>query len=75
MEGKYSENTYHPTQKPVSALEPLIRAFSDKGDMVLDPFCGSGSTLVAAKALGRRFTGIDLVEEYCRIAAKRAGSI
>nr|AUN36883.1 adenine-specific methyltransferase [uncultured bacterium] len=72
---KYSGDTFHPTQKPVMALEPLIRAFSKKGDMVLDPFCGSGSTLVAAKNLGRRFIGIDLVKDYCDVANKRVNQL
>jgi site-specific DNA-methyltransferase (adenine-specific) len=67
----YSGNLRHPTEKPVSALEPLIRAFSDTGDMVLDPFCGSGSTLVAARKLGRRCIGIDIVSDYCKTATAR----
>jgi site-specific DNA-methyltransferase (adenine-specific) len=67
----YTENRLHPTQKPVTGLTPVIRAFSRPGDIVLDPFCGSGSTLVAARQLGRRYVGIELDAEYCEAARKR----
>ena len=60
----YSGNKLHPTQKPVAALKPLIESFTQKGDLVLDPFCGSGSTLMAAKQLNRRFLGMELDPEY-----------
>ena len=59
LEWKYTGNRLHPTQKSVSVLKPLIRSFSQPGDVVLDPFCGSGSTLVAAKLLQRRYLGIE----------------
>src|SRR5882757_9742492 len=55
----YTGNRLHPTQKPTEALQPLIRAFCKAGGVVLDPFCGSGSTLVAAKDLDRNFIGIE----------------
>lgn len=61
----------HPTQKPESVILPLIMASSRPGDLVLDYFAGSGTTLVAAKALGRRAIGIEREERYCEIAAKR----
>lgn len=57
---QYTGNRLHPTQKPVGVLRPLIEAFSQPGDVVLDPFCGSGSTLAAAHELKRRYVGIEL---------------
>ena len=74
LEWKYSGNKLHPTQKPLCVLTPLIQCFSRPGDLVLDPFCGSGSTLVVAKLQARRFIGIDLNPEYCDIAANRVRS-
>jgi site-specific DNA-methyltransferase (adenine-specific) len=67
----YSGNKLHPTQKPVAALKPLIEAFSKSGDFVLDPFCGSGSTLLAAKILNRRYLGIELDPQYHAAALRR----
>lgn len=56
---EYSGNRLHPTEKAVSVIKPLIETFSKPGDLVLDPFCGSGSTLLAARESGRRFIGIE----------------
>ena len=56
----YSGNRLHPTQKPTQALRPLIESFTQAGELVLDPFCGSGSTLEAARDLGRDWLGIEL---------------
>jgi DNA modification methylase len=67
----YSGNKLHPTQKPTPALKPLIESFTRKGDLVLDPFCGSGSTLLAAKILKRRYLGIELDANYHAAATKR----
>jgi site-specific DNA-methyltransferase (adenine-specific) len=61
----------HPTQKPEALLDRIIRASSNPHDMVLDPFCGSGTTGVICAKLGRRFTGIDLVLSYLNIAVTR----
>ena len=66
-----AENTAHPTQKPEKLLAKLILASSRPGELVLDPFAGSGSTAVAAKKLGRRFIGIEQNEQYCVWAEKR----
>jgi site-specific DNA-methyltransferase (adenine-specific) len=71
LEWKYSGNRLHPTQKPLCVLTPLIRSFSRPGDIVLDPFCGSGSTLLAAKLQGRSFIGIELDPAYYNIALDR----
>lgn len=65
------ENTAHPTQKPEKLLAKLILASSDPGDVILDPFLGSGSTSVAAKKLGRHYIGIEQNEQYCVWAEKR----
>ncbi len=67
----YSGNKLHPTQKPLSVLLPLVETFSTPGALVLDPFAGSGSTLLAAKMLGRRFLGIEVDPKYHEIARRR----
>lgn len=65
------ENTDHPTQKPEKLLAKLILASSNTGDLILDPFAGSGTTAVAAAKLGRHFTAIEADEEYCLLTLKR----
>ncbi|MDE8654206.1 DNA methyltransferase [Novosphingobium album (ex Liu et al. 2023)] len=64
-------NRYHPTQKPVSALTPLIESFCPQRGLVLDPFCGSGSSLVAARQQGRDWLGIELDAQHHRTASDR----
>ena len=61
----------HPTAKPVPLCALLVKRHTEPQQMVLDPFMGSGSALVAAKELGRRAIGIEIEERYCEIAAKR----
>lgn len=65
------ENTAHPTQKPEKLLAKLILASSNPGDIVFDPFLGSGSTAVTAKKLNRHFAGIEMNEQYCVWVEKR----
>jgi site-specific DNA-methyltransferase (adenine-specific) len=63
----------HPTGKPEPMLRIWAHSFTDAGELILDPFMGSGTTLVAAAATGRRAIGIEIEEKYCEIAAKRLG--
>lgn len=65
------ENTAHPTQKPEKLLAKLILASSNSGDIVFDPFLGSGSTSVTAKKLSRHYIGIEQNEQYCVWTEKR----
>ena len=86
MDMPYSGNKLHPTQKPVGALAPLVCSFTLPGELVLDPFAGSGSSCAAALLTGRMYIGIELYVEYfsqgCarlervqeRIAAKKRSS-
>ncbi len=61
----------HPTQKPIQLIEALVEEFAPDADSILDPFMGSGTTLVAAKYLNRNATGIEISPKYCEIARKR----
>lgn len=66
-----SERLAYPTQKPIKFMERIVAVSSNPGDVVLDAFCGSGTTLLAAKNLGRAFVGIDASATACRLAASR----
>ena len=68
-----SERKYgkHPTQKPVALMGYFVSILSNEGDLVFDPFMGSGSTGVAAASCGRRFTGVELNKNYYAIAQQR----
>jgi len=68
---KAKERTGYPTQKPVLLLQRIVQLASDPGDVVLDPFCGSGTTLVAAQMLGRKAIGIDISEEAVSLTRQR----
>lgn len=70
---RMDEYENHPTQKPIALLERVIKASSNKGDLVLDPFSGSFTTSYVAQKLGRRSIGIELQEEYVKIGLRRLG--
>ena len=70
-----SKRLTHPNEKPVDLLNYLIEAVSRPGDVVLDPFVGSGTTAAAAKALGRRFVGIELDLGYANAARARISKV
>lgn len=74
--GMYRDNSVakkngHPCPRKLGHLQWLVRQWSDEEDVILDPFCGSGTTLRAAKDLGRKAIGIEIAEPYCELAAKR----
>jgi hypothetical protein len=71
----YSGNHNHPTEKAVDTIKPIIEAFTKAGDVVLDPFSGSGSSLVAAALLGRQYIGIELEQKYCDHARRRLAGV
>ena len=66
-----TEKTGYPTQKPIALLKRIIRASSNEGDMVLDPFCGCATTCVAAEDLGRNWTGIDVSTRAAELVVSR----
>lgn len=68
---EYSGNRFHPTEKDVRILKPLVRAFCPRRGTVIDPFAGSGSTAVAAALTGRQYIGIELEAHYCEHARRR----
>lgn len=65
----------HPTIKPLPIIERLVENSSKEGDIVLDPFMGSGTTAVAAKSLGRHWLGFETNPDYCRVAEERLGEL
>ncbi len=70
-----TDRSLHPTQKPLDLMKWLVRSYSKPRQLVVDPFIGSGTTLVAAKSTGRRAIGIEREEKFCEIAATRLRSI
>lgn len=72
---RYTGNHNHPTEKAVDTLKPIIEAFTKAGDVVLDPFAGSGSSLVAAALLRRQYIGIELEQKYCDHARRRLAGV
>ena len=75
QEWVYSGNRNHPTEKAVEILKPLILAYSKIGDIVLDPFAGSGSTAAASLLTSRRYIGIELDQNHCATARRRVDGI
>jgi len=76
MVGRTSgERLDYPTQKPLALLERIVSASSNAGDVVLDAFCGSGTTLAAAHNLGRRWIGMDISAAACKLAKERINSL
>lgn len=75
LDWTYTGNRLHPTQKPAESLVPLVRTFCPPGGLVLDPFCGSGSSLVAARDAGCAWLGIELDEQHHRTASERLGAV
>jgi len=65
------ESKLHPTQKPNKLMLQIIKRFTEEGEIILDPFAGSGSTLLACKQLNRRWVGFEISPEYCKIIQKR----
>lgn len=66
-----SEYMGYPTQKPLALLDRIIKASSNEGDIILDPFCGCGTTIMSAQKLNRKWIGIDISPTACKIMAKR----
>lgn len=75
MNPKAKERVGYPTQKPILLLEQIIKLVTDENDIVLDPFMGSGTTLVAAKMLNRRYIGIDISKKAVELAESRLESL
>lgn len=75
LTGNNRERTGHPCQMPESILERIIRAASNVGDLVFDPFAGSGTTLAVAKRLGRRWLGCEISPAYAAAATQRIGKV
>lgn len=75
VSGNFEERTGHPAQYPEQLIERIILTGSDVGDIILDPFMGSGTTAVVAKKLGRRYLGYEIEREYCVMAKERLGKV
>lgn len=72
---KLPERTPHPTQKPIDLLRLLVRGYSNPNDLIIDPFAGSGTTLVAAKELGRRYIGSEIDARYVKLIKSRLDTV
>ena len=72
---KNTRDKKHPSEKPIELMEKLILNSSNKGDIVLDPFLGAGSTAIACKNTGRQYIGIELDDKYFDIATERINNL
>lgn len=75
VSGNFEERTSHPAQYPEELIERIILTGTNEGDLVLDPFMGSGTTAAVAKKLRRKYVGYEIVDEYCAIAEERLSKI
>lgn len=75
VSGNFEERTGHPAQYPEKLIERIIRVGSNEGDIILDPFMGSGTTAVVAKKFNRYYIGYEIVKEYVEMAEKRLKSL
>ena len=75
LQWHYSGNPRHPTEKSIETVKPIIEAFTKAGDLILDPYAGSGSSIVAAALLKRRYIGIELEPKYCELAERRLAGV
>lgn len=75
LRGNQPETLGYPTQKPEALLEVIIKASSNKDDVILDPFCGCGTTLVVAHRLGRKWIGVDVSPKACRVIETRLNKV
>ena len=75
LKGNSKEKCGHPSQKPIDLIEKLVLCSTDKGDLVIDPFLGSGTTAVAAKKLGRKWIGIEKNADYLQMARSRLKAV
>ena len=71
VSGNFEERTSHPAQYPEELIERIVLSTTETGDLILDPFMGSGTTAVVAKRLRRNYVGYEIVDEYCEIANER----
>ena len=75
VSGNFLERTGHPAQYPEKLIERIVLAGTNKGDVVLDPFMGSGTTAVVAKKLGRKYIGYEIVPEYIEMSNTRLSNV
>lgn len=75
VSGNFQERTAHPAQYPEQLIERIILTGSNPGDIIMDPFMGSGTTAVVAKKLGRHYLGYEIVKDYCDIVNERLSKV